>query len=310
MNYDNYIELYEAVYIFNEINSNVESKLLQIEEKHELSHLGINKSIYKAILRILVANDLIECSENKYVMTSDQKNKYLYILNEVIHKDPNKQYKELRDKASNEFQFFFKNISKLEYEIYSRMNFSITYRIGKKVSKYLNLKKRKVLELGGNSGGFGTALLKSNEKCKYTVVDTHIPCKIGNELKKTNEVDIIFLPNDIFQLNLTNENYDYIILMNILHDFDDKKCLEILNICEKSLDIDSRIIVIEDILIDEFRPREVVMHGLRLAVECRGGRQRTINELSRLFSSIDFMIEKEVKIDTLHTMLVMRPVKV
>ena len=46
MNYENYIELYEAVYFFNRINCCVGNKLPQLMNKEDIKRLGINESIY------------------------------------------------------------------------------------------------------------------------------------------------------------------------------------------------------------------------------------------------------------------------
>jgi len=58
-------------------------------------------------------------------------------------------------------------------------------------------------------------------------------------------------------------------------------------------------------LTGEFEPEEIIMHGLRLSVECRGGKQRTIEELTDLFLNINYKPEKRIKLNDIHTMLVM-----
>jgi hypothetical protein len=63
--------------------------------------------------------------------------------------------------------------------------------------------------------------------------------------------------------------------MNLLHDFDDIKCLNILSNCTKYSDCNTKFLIIEDILTGEFEPKEAIMHGLRLSVECRGGKHST-----------------------------------
>ena len=296
--------IYEAVYFYNRINYCVNNKVPQLINLEAIKRLGINESIYKAIMRILVANNLLDYDGSCFVMTNEHKIKHRYILDK-ISKNQNHDYKELFNKAVNEFQFFFDNISELEYEIYSRYNFPITFEIGKEVVKHVNLTNKKVLELGGNSGGLGTAILTKNEDCLYSVVDTKIPCMIGNEFKEYNNLNITFIEGNVFELMLASEVYDYIILMNLLHDFDNIKCLDILRNCTKYCDSNTNFLIIEDILTGEFEPKEVIKHGLRLSVECRGGKQRTIEEFESLFSHINYGLEKTIKLDNILTMLVM-----
>lgn len=305
MYYENYIELYEAVYLFNRINCFGDNKVPRLIKQEEIKKSSINESIYMAIMRILVVNNLIDYEGNYFVMTNENIEKHRYILDNVINKDPNKQYTGFFNKAINESQFFFHTISELEYEIYSRCNFLSTFEIGKDVVKYVNLANSKVLELGGNSGGLGTALLSNNIDCLYTVVDTKIPCMIGNEFKELNKVNINFIEGNIFELSLSNEVYDYIILMNLLHDFDDIKCLNMLRNCIESCDRNTKFLIIEDVLTNEFEPKDVIMHGLRLSVECRGGKQRTKEEFLSLFLDINYGLEKTIQLNNIHTMLVM-----
>lgn len=297
---------YTKRYIFfDRINCCVDNKIPQPINKEDLKILGLNESIYKSIIRILVANNLLDYDGSCFVITNENREKQRYILDNIINKNRNKHYTKMFSKAVNEFQFFFDSISELEYDIYSRYNFPVTFEIGKEAAKYVNLANRKVLELGGNSGGLGTALLTKNNNCSYTIVDTKIPCAVGNEFKKSNEVDITFIEGNVFGLMLSSGLYDYIIIMNLLHDFDDIKCLNILRNCTKHSDSNTKFLIIEDILTDEFEPKEVIMHGLRLSVECRGGKQRTIEELISLFLNINYKLEKTIKLNNIHTMLIM-----
>ena len=55
--YENYMELYEAVYFFNRINC--------CNERNKSS--GINENIYKAAVRILAVNNLLDCGRNGFI---------------------------------------------------------------------------------------------------------------------------------------------------------------------------------------------------------------------------------------------------
>lgn len=305
MDYINHI--YEAVYFFNRINSCVDNKIPKLISQEEIKRLGIDESIYKAVIRILVVNNLLDYDGSNFVMTNEQHEQHKYILDNIINKNQSNYYNELFHKASNEIQFFFDSISDLEYEIYSRYNFPITFETGKEVVKHVDLSNKKVLELGGNSGGLGTALLSKYEDCRYSIVDTKIPCMIGNEFKEINKVNITFIEGNVFKLMLSNKIYDYIIIMNLLHDFNDIKCLDILRNCTKYCGSKTKFLIIEDVLTSEFEPKEVIMNGLRLSIECRGGKQRTNEEFISLFSNINYGLEKTIKLNNIHTMLVMSP---
>ena len=304
MDYENYMELYESVYFFNRIQ-------IHRCNDNDLDNKLLDESIYKAVTRILVVNKLLDYNGSTFVMTNEHKEKHRYILENIINKTQNEHYAKMFSKAMSESQFFFDSISDLEYEIYSRYNFPITFETGNEAVKHVDLSNKRVLELGGNSGGLATAVVTNAKNCRYTVVDTKIPCMIGNEFKELNNVNIAFIESNVFDLTLPNEScdyYDYIVIMNLLHDFDDTKCADILRNCIKYCDSTTKFLIIEDILTGEFEPfepKEAIMHGLRLSVECRGGKQRTADELARLFLNVKYKREKAIKLSNVHTMMVM-----
>lgn len=304
---DSFMELNEAVYFFNRMNRYKEKRLPVTLDDSVIKKLGITKSVEKAMMRILVVNQLINFENDIYSMTDEQSEKHKHILDNLLNRNQQHHFESFFNKAIDQSQFFFNDLSDAEYEIYSKCNFPITRKTGTRISGQIDLTNKKVLELGGNSGGFGTALVEQYEDCSYTIVDTKIPCKVGNEYKRLNEVDLTFIEGDIFDLELPCEIYDYVILMNLLHDFDDGKCELILNSCKDYLGAKTKFIIIEDILINEFEPKEAIMHGLRLSVECRGGKQRTLEEFSKLFSSIGYQCDAAIGIDSVHTMLMMMP---
>ncbi len=303
MDYINYI--YEAVYFFNRIHCYADKKARQQINQEERKGSGINESAYRAAIRILVVNNLLDYDGGCLVMTREHSEKHRFIMDQIRNGDQNNHYQEMFNKGVNEVQFFFDSISELEYEIYSRCNFTVTFEIGMEAAKHVNLADKKVLELGGNSGGLGTALLTKNEDCLYSIVDTKIPCMVGREFRELNKKNIAFIEGDIFELMLSKEVYDYVILMNLLHDFDDMRCRDILHSCIRYCDRNTKFLIIEDVLSNEFEPKEIIRHGLRLSVECRGGKQRTIEEMVNLFLKINYGLEKTIKLDNTQTMLVM-----
>jgi hypothetical protein len=305
MDYENYIELYEAVYFFKEFMAVNKNQNPWIITKEKGTDLKVSKAVYRAVLRILLVNKLIRYDGSTFSLDEGHKVKHRHILKNII-KDK-QDYPEMYRKALIENYFFFDTISQAEYEIYSRVNFELTFRTGSQVAKYLDLKYKKVLEVGGNSGGFASALLRQHENCFYTLVDGPIPCKIGREFNYRNPHKINFIEGCAFDLKLKKEKYHCMIMMNFLHDFDDQTCLKILNNCLKYETEDTKVIIIEDILDSDFEPKEVVMHGLRLSVACRGGRQRTRQDLINMFSQVNYEFDHEVQVDKIHKMMVMRP---
>ena len=296
--------LAEAVYFFQKFISCVNNDGPLKLSTQAFRELKINESIYKATMRILVVNNMIDFDGKCYVMTSEHSKNHKYILEDLDSKNQIKKYEALYTRTVDESGFFFDRISELEYEIYSRCNFSVTYERGKEIAGYLDLTNKTILELGGNSGGLGAAFLSRYEDCSYFILDTRIPCEIGNEFKELYGTDVTFIEGNVFKMEVPSQNYDYILMMNLLHDFDDERCCEILKNCLKYCSPHTKFVIIEDILTNEYEPKEVILHGLRLAIECMGGKQRTIEEFKEMFLGINYTLEEVIKLDEIYTMLV------
>ncbi len=297
MENSNYI--YEAIYLLNKIyENNIPSEL----DEYKFTNKSIHINVYRAIIRVLYTNNLLTRINEKLTITDEQKISLENAMKKIMNSNFS-NYEKMYDKATSSSQFFFDNISELEYEIYSRQNFLVTYKIGEDIIKHTDFTNKAVLELGGNSGGLATKIVSSYKNCDYSIIDTKIPCTIGNEFNVMNNTNINFIEGDIFNLTLEEKKYDFIILMNLLHDFDDEASLKVLYECTKFCNKNTSFLIIEDILIDEYKPKEIIMHGLRLAVECRGGKQRTLNDYEQLFTKFNFSINKSLKISDFHTLL-------
>lgn len=294
----------EAVYFFQKFISCVNNAGPLKLSTQAFRELKINESIFKATMRILVVNNMIDFDGKYYVMTSEHSKNHKSILEDLNSKNQIKKYEALYKRTVDESGFFFDRISDLEYEIYSRCNFSVTYEMGKEIVGYLDLANKTILELGGNSGGLGAAFLSRYKDCSYFILDTRIPCKIGNEFKELYGTDVTFIEGNVFEMEVPSQNYDYILMMNLLHDFDDEKCCEILKNCLKHCSPHTKFVVIEDILTNDYEPKEVILHGLRLSIECMGGKQRTIEEFKEMFLDINYTLEEVIRLNEIHTMLV------
>jgi ubiquinone/menaquinone biosynthesis C-methylase UbiE len=292
--------IYEAIFIFDKY-------CIPLKSKNNASLYTLNSSlpenVLNATLRLLAANNLLTYKDKSFYATEDN---LLAIRQLILKKGKHSEETAiLFDKINQKKEgSFFDNISDLEYEIYARCNYEISYEIGQSLCRIHDFGKACILDIGGNSGGLANAILKSNSKCKVTVVDTSIPCVVGEEYKKLNKVsNLKFVEGDFFSLEL-NEQFDYIILSNVLHDFLDMECKEILKGCKKHTKNSSKIIIIEDILNSEIEPIEVLEYGLRLSVNTYKGKQRTVEELNNLLSQISFSIINKAKINDVQSAII------
>lgn len=292
--------LYEAIFIFDKY-----CKPSNEEDKTNMYKINscLPENIFYATLRLLAAHNLIIYKDNSFYATDEN----LSAIKQLKLKKGNniEEMAILFDKINQKKDgSFFDNISDLEYEIYSRCNYAVSFEIGQALCKICEFDNSSVLDIGGNSGGLSNAILKNNLNCEITVVDKSIPCAVGEEFKKLNEVsNIKFIEGDFFSLEL-NAHYDYIILSNILHDFCDIECKKLLELCKKHSKNNTKIIIIEDILNNEIEPLKVLEHGLRLSINTIQGKQRTVEELNNLLYQNSFFINKKCEINDIQSAIV------
>ena len=296
-------ELREAIYFAAEICGGFRSERVILRQE-EAVRRGLTAEVYRAVSRILTACVLAEHTDGVCVIDGDGLERCAEILRSIVSSLESEACAQMYGKAAGETRFFFDRLGDIEYEVYSRVNYSVSYEMGVHAAQYLDLTGQRVLELGGNSGGMGAALVSRYAGCDYTVVDTHIPCSVGRELAEDSGVIINFAEGDVFDLRLPGGEYGYIVMANLLHDFDDDKCGRILRQLSPYCGENTRIVVIEDVLLSDTEPHETVMHGLRLAVECRGGGQRTFAALEVLFGGIGFAREGAARIGEVHSMAI------
>lgn len=299
MDFSNCLELFEAVYLFQKLGYYITNQNSKIDIQKSL----VDPAINKALIKILLTNNLLEVQGDLYIQTDKNIEYQNSIMNSQNYINKYEYLEAFSLKAMNPNHNFFKYLDDTEYDIYSRWNFEVTYNIGKQVNEYLELNNCKVLELGGNSGGFATAIAEKSKKCSYTIIDNKIPCSVGNELKNITNLEIRFIENDIFRLNHSYEIYDYVILMNLIHDYSDEENKIILKNTKIYSDEATELIIIEDVLDNEFEPKEVILQGLRLSVECKGGKQRILEELVSLLSIVDYELVNRTKINNFQVML-------
>lgn len=84
---------------------------------------------------------------------------------------------------------------------------------------------------------------------------------------------------------------DAYLLKNILHDWDDRRSLQILGNVRRAMQPGRRLIVCEG-LIDDPRTDGVTLADLQMMVVCAGGRERSRDEYGRLFAQAGFRLER------------------
>jgi len=286
----------ECIYLFSKLKE--KTKEWPVAYETSLEACGFGQGIYLAMMRILYIRHLVSIEGGTYVQSPQQEE---VMKKKLDHLEDLDHYQAFYDKAMDKEYFFFKALSPLEEEIYAQYNFDQTRDLGRDLAQYVEFDGKKVLEIGGNSGGLATGI-KDYFSCDYTVLDLETPCRLGQAFNEVHDLNLNFIPGDMFKMDL-DETYDRFVLVNILHDYDDSACLEVLRACRASGRSGHDWVIIEDLLHEPYGPEAVVMHGLRLAVECPGGRQRLLDDFIDMFAQVGGTLKEARQLNAIHTLL-------
>lgn len=173
---------------------------------------------------------------------------------------------------------FFQGLSSSELLLYHSCNYEVSYGYGRNLSRIFDFTGKKIADIGGSSGGLLSAVMESFTGVSSYVFDLPEACERGRELKS----NIHYIECDFFK-DSPKGKYDGAILSNVLHDYDDEKCICLLKNISDILKSCENIFIYEDILFENGKePVEALLYGFRLSVNFRGARQRTVGELSGL----------------------------
>ncbi len=257
MDYKNKDLIFEAVYISNKINTFGKDSII------------LKSNIKKSLDRILKVINIKD--EEKFL--NENKNSILI-----------KQSQDLYNKIlMYEEGSFFNKLTEEEYYIYSCLNYDVSYEYGVNLAQNINFSGKSILDIGGNTGGLCSGIKCIYEDLNADILDYPNVCYIGEEINK----EVNFIKGDFFKPINLNKNYDYIILSNVLHDWNDENCLKILKNISNATSKKSKIIIYEDILLEDKNIyNNTVLYGLRLSVNVPQGCQRTVKEFNYMIKEI------------------------
>jgi hypothetical protein len=85
---------------------------------------------------------------------------------------------------------------------------------------------------------------------------------------------------------------DAYLLKNVLHDWDDARCREILGSCRKSMAAGARLLVVETVVEADSVRDLGPLSDLQMMVVCADGRERSQAELARLLADCGFSLRR------------------
>ncbi len=150
-------------------------------------------------------------------------------------------------------------------------------------------KFRRLLDDGGNSGGYTIELLKKHPTLEASIFDLEAVRPLAEERITQLELEkrCSFIAGSFFDDKLPT-GHDVLLLANILHDWDTAECQHILGACRKAIQPEGTIIVIEPMLAENLTgPEHASVSGLTMAL--LGGENRTPSRISELLEDAGFI---------------------
>lgn len=147
---------------------------------------------------------------------------------------------------------------------------------------------RRLLDVGGNAGGYAIAILDRYPKLAATIFDLEAVQPIARErLRQAGlESRCTFVAGSFFD-DVLPRGHDVLLLSSILHDWDDDDCRAILGNCFAALEPGGTVVVTEPMLAEDCTgPDHPSASGLTMAM--LGGENRTRSRVCELLGEAGF----------------------
>jgi SAM-dependent methyltransferase len=151
---------------------------------------------------------------------------------------------------------------------------------------------RTVADIGSGSGTLLAAILRAHSQLRGVLFDLpQVTVEARAALHAAGVADRCeVVGGDFFQA--VPEGADGYILANVLHDWDDTRAVQILEVCRQALAQDGRVLIIERLIPDNLADAvQVLLSDLTMLV-VTGGQERTNPDYERLLSRAGLRLGK------------------
>ncbi|MBN1198299.1 MAG: hypothetical protein JXA23_03030 [Bacteroidales bacterium] len=148
-------------------------------------------------------------------------------------------------------------------------------------------------DIGGGEGFLLANILKSYPSIRGILFD--LPAALGNSQQILLHYDVaerVTRKEGSF-LDSVPEGADGYILKNILHNWDDATCVNILLSIGKVLPIDGKILIVEMIVPEGNKPSPAKLIDIQMLASMPGGKERTKKEFEELLHQANLMLIRE-----------------
>lgn len=158
------------------------------------------------------------------------------------------------------------------------------------LEKYNMSNIKSIIDIGGGDGTLLLEILKMYPNINGTVFEKDNVKKLINNNVKNSNCQLIL--GDFFQV--IPENFDIYILKLILHDWDDEYAKKILKNCRKSMNSNSKMLIIEHILPDDLTTDPFYISMDIAMMLLFNGKERTLKEYDTILKESNLKINNVI----------------
>lgn len=158
---------------------------------------------------------------------------------------------------------------------------------------------RKLCDVGGGRGTLLSEILVRHPHLRAVLFDNPGVLDAARELLGTRGVAdrVELVAGSFFDVGSVPRGADTYVLKNVLHDWDDERCIAILRNCRAAMDRGGRLLVIEA-LVEEGCEDYGALADLHMMIVCCDGRERGRAEYEKLLVASGFRFERVMEAPT------------
>jgi hypothetical protein len=150
-----------------------------------------------------------------------------------------------------------------------------------------------LVDIGGGTGNLLTTILAANPELKGVLYDLpHVAAEARSQIERKNLSDRCQIVSGSFFESVPSGGDAYM-MSHIIHDWDEEKCVRILQNCRKAIPDNGRLLLVEMVVPEgnDFHPSKL-LDLIMLTVP--GGKERTEKEYAELFGKAGFSLTRVV----------------
>jgi len=151
----------------------------------------------------------------------------------------------------------------------------------------------KIIDIGGGQGSLLFEIIKANPSATGVLFDLPHVFETIDNLDESIQNRFELISGDFFKK--IPSGGDVYILKQIIHDWNEKKSINILQNCHKAMSGNGRLLVIDAVIEPGNQPNVSKFFDLHMLVTSDGGKERTESEFRTLFEKAGFELTKIIK---------------